>query len=190
MEMRMEWKRIFDKGLPYEDFLDKTGSPVHRERWRAVYEQVRLKPVQRTLLEGFTRQMNVFCLSGAWCGDCVNQCPILERIAEVNPLVNLRFLDRDEDAAVRAELSVNGGQRVPVVVFLSEDFYECSRYGDRTLSTYRRMASALLGPACPTGAAPPNGDTLQAVAADWMDEFERVQLMLRLSSRLRGKHGD
>jgi hypothetical protein len=31
---------------------------------------------------------------------------------------------------------------------------------------------------------------LAAVTQDWLDEFERVQLLLRLSSRLRQKHGD
>ena len=31
---------------------------------------------------------------------------------------------------------------------------------------------------------------LDAVTAEWLAEFERIQLMLRLSQRLRGKHGD
>lgn len=188
--MPMDWKRIFDKSLAYDAFLEKTGSPVHRDRWRAVYDQTRLSPEQRDLLAGFTRQMNVFCLAGAWCGDCVSQCPIFQRIAEVNPLINLRFLDRDEDVAIRTELAVNGGQRVPVVVFLSEDFYECSRYGDRTLSTYRRMAGMSLGAACPTGITPAGENVLDWVTAEWLAEFERIQLMLRLSARLRSKHGD
>jgi hypothetical protein len=37
--------------------------------------------------------------------------------------------------------------------------------------------------------APPD-DALAAVAAEWLAEFERVQLILRLSPRLRQKHGD
>lgn len=186
----MDWQRIFDKSLRYDAFLEMAGSAVHRDRWRAVYDRARLAEPQRALLAGFARRMNVFCLSGAWCGDCVNQCPLLQRIAEANPLIDLRFLDRDADPAVRRELSVNGGQRVPVVVFLSEDFYECGRYGDRTLSTYRQMAASSLGAACPTGAVPAENNLLDQVTAEWLVEFERVQLMLRLSSRLRGKHGD
>jgi hypothetical protein len=31
---------------------------------------------------------------------------------------------------------------------------------------------------------------MNAVVDDWLREFERVQLMLRLSPRLRQKHGD
>jgi hypothetical protein len=37
---------------------------------------------------------------------------------------------------------------------------------------------------------PPAGDSLAAVSADWLAEFERVQLILRLSGRLRQLHGD
>lgn len=186
----MNWERIFNKSLPYADFLEAAGSSVHRDRWQAVHDRVTLTAEQEALVAGFTRKMNVFCLAGAWCGDCVNQCPIFQRVAEANPLIDLRFLDRDVDPALRAELSVNGGQRVPVVVFLSEDYYECGRYGDRTLSTYRRMARSAFGAACPTGVVPADGDALSLVTAEWLAEFERHQLMLRLSARLRGQHGD
>lgn len=186
----MDWERVFSKSLPYGRFLEAAGSSVHRDRWQAVYDRVKLTAEQTALLAGFTRKMNVFCLAGAWCGDCVNQCPAFQRIAEGNPLIDLRFLDRDVDPAIRAELSVNGGQRVPVVVFLSEDYYECGRYGDRTLSTYRQMARSMLGAACPTGAVPAAGDALALTTADWLAEFERCQLMLRLSARLRAQHGD
>jgi len=102
----------------------------------------------------------------------------------------VRFIDRDAHPDVQDALVLNAGRRVPVVVFLSEDFQECGRYGDRTLSSYRRMARDRLGPACPTGIVPPDDEYTAAVTADWIDEVERIQLMLRLSARLRQKHGD
>jgi hypothetical protein len=52
------------------------------------------------------------------------------------------------------------------------------------------MAADQLGPACPTGIVPPGGDLLGRVVQEWLDQFERVQLMLRTSARLRERHGD
>ena len=52
------------------------------------------------------------------------------------------------------------------------------------------MASRQLGAACPTGIAAPAADEVAATLADWLGEVERIQLMLRLSGRLRQKHGD
>lgn len=102
--------------------------------------------------------------------------------------IDLRFVDRDADAGLAGELRICGGSRVPVVVFLSEDFAECGRYGDRTLSRYRAMAAELSGAACSTRIV--ESGALDAVTTDWLREFERVQLMLRTSPRLRQKHGD
>ena len=85
---------------------------------------------------------------------------------------------------------MNAGHRVPAVVFLSEDDQECGRYGDRTLANYRQMAADRLGPACPTGIVPPGAELLSAVTSEWVGQFERNQLMLRLSKRLREKYAD
>ena len=185
----MNWQQKFNGGLAYAAFLEKHGTAAHCQRWQALYEQAELASEQRRLVAGFVREMNVLCLAGAWCGDCVNQCPILQRIAEASRQIDLRFIDRDIDAELRDALSINGGQRVPMVVFLSEDFHECGRCGDRTLSKYREMALSQIGPACPVGGGATKA-SIAAVTQEWLNEFERVQLMLYLSPRLRSKHGD
>lgn len=186
----MDWRRAFDTGLDYRTFLERHGTAVHRDRWQAVYQQAVLTQPQQTLLSGFVRRMNVLCLAGAWCGDCVNQCPILQRFAEATDKIALRFLDRDQHPDIQKELAINGGQRVPVVVFLSEDFHECGRYGERTISKYRELAQTLTGAACPTGIGSGDRTLLANVTSEWLTEFERIQLMLRLSPRLRQLHGD
>jgi len=58
------------------------------------------------------------------------------------------------------------------------------------LSKYREMAAALTGAACPTGIVLPGLSQLEAVVQDWLDEFERIQCMLRTSARLRKLHGE
>ena len=184
---------LFDKfqaGLAYDDFLARHANDGQKQRWRQVHEQVALSGAQRELLGSFRRTMNVLCLAGAWCGDCINQCPIFERFAAVAPVVQVRYLDRDDHADVQRELQVNGGNRVPVVVFLSEDGLEVARYGERTLSKYRQMMRDQVGASCPTGIALPGDPLLAQVTQDWLNEFERVQWLLRLSPRLRQLHGD
>jgi hypothetical protein len=180
----------FQAGLGYDDFLARYATDGQKQRWRQVREQLALTAAQRELLGSFTRRMNVLVLAGAWCGDCINQCPIFEHFAAAAPVITTRYLDRDEHADVQRELQINGGNRVPVVVFLSEDGYEVARHGERTLSKYRQMMHDQVGASCPTGIVLP-GDPLPAlVTQDWLGEFERVQWLLRLSPRLRQMHGD
>lgn len=187
----MNWSDAFAGALPYAGFLDRHATAEQRSRWQAMHDRVRLTDVQRALLGGFTRAMPTICLAGAWCGDCVNQCPILDHLEGASGgTIDLRFLDRDAAPEVADALAINGGRRVPVVLILSEDHFEVARLGDRTLSAYRREAAEQLGPACPTGLVPPEPQALAAVTQEWIDLFERAHLLLRLSARLREKHGD
>lgn len=186
----MDFNATFADGLSYDEFLSEFGSDEHQRRWRAVFDKVALTETQQQLLAGFVRDMKVLVVAGTWCGDCVNQCPIFAKIAAENERIQIRFFDRDASPELAEALSTCGAARVPSVLFLSEDGHVCGRYGDRTLSKYRDMAATQLGAACPTGIAPPEGALLESVTQEWLDEFERIQLMLRTSGRLRTLHGD
>jgi len=180
----------FEQGLTYQDFLARYANAGQKERWQKIYASVALTTAQRSLLGFFRRAMNVLCLAGAWCGDCINQCPIFEHFAAAAPGIRVRYLDRDEHAEVQRELQINAGNRVPVVVFFSEDGAEVARYGERTLSKYRQMMRDQGGAMCPTGIVIPGDSLLAQVTQDWLDEFERAQWLLCLSPRLRQMHGD
>jgi hypothetical protein len=180
----------FDQGLSYDDFLQNRGSEEHRRRWAELHARIRLTSKQQSLLTSFTRQMNVLCLAGAWCGDCVNQCPIFDHFSRANQRITVRYFDRDTHPELAAELKVCGGARVPMIVILSEDGFEVTRFGDRTLAKYRKVMSDQFGPSCPTGLGPPQPELLADVTQDWLDLFERAQWILRTSARLRQKHND
>jgi hypothetical protein len=183
-------KRTFQQeALPYEEYV-RSGTPDQAKRWSEVYEAVSLADSQKELLQSFVRQMNILAVSGIWCGDCVQQCPLLARISEACSVITLRFIDRDAIPELRDNITINAGTRVPVAIFMAEDFALCSVYGDRTISRYRSLARQQLGPACSTGLFLPDNEELHATLADWLNEIERIQLMLRLSTRLRKLHND
>lgn len=183
-------KQKHEAALPYEQYV-ATGDEQQQANWRRVYEQASLTDAQRTLIEGFTRRMNVIGLSGVWCGDCVQQCPLIQRIAEANPAaIDLRWLDRDEHADLQHTVRINAGDRVPVLIFCAEDYEPVAWYGDRSLNRYRALAAKQLGGMCPLPGAAVSDDEVAATLRDWLDQFERVHLLLRLSGRLRQLHGD
>ena len=178
----------FETALGWDAYL--RTDPARADAWRDIHEQVSLTPPQRRLVEGFARDVKMLFVSGIWCGDCVQQGPLLQRIAEANPALDLRFLDRDEHLDLAEQIRINAGLRVPVAIFMAEDFEPVSLFGDRTLARYRAVARKQLGGACPLPGAPVPDDELQATLQDWLDEVERVHLILRLSARLRKTHGD
>lgn len=181
----------FDAGLSYADYLE-TGKPAQKEGWQKVGSELALTDTQKSLLGAFKRKINVLVVSGIWCGDCVRQGPMIQAIADAAEGTEVRWLDRDEHMDLQQAVTINAGNRVPVVIFTAEDFEPVGWAGDKLLSRYRIMARNSLGEGatCPLPGAPIPADELAAELGDWVDEFERVHLLLRLSGRLRQIHGD
>lgn len=182
-------KSHFDQGLAYADYV-ATGNEGQQQGWNDFHAKINLTDTQKQLLASFTREINILVSSGIWCGDCVQQCPLLAAFAEHTDKINLRFVDRDKHADLAEHLKICGGTRVPVAIYMAEDFEPVSIFGDRTLSRYRAIAQRNLGAACTLPGAPVDQDELSATLQDWLDETERVHLLLRLSTRLRQKHQD
>jgi len=181
---------LFEQGLTFEEFV-ASGETMEQPQWHERSGQLALDERQQQLVDGFQRSMKVLCLTGTWCGDCALQGASLQRIAEAaGGRIELRFIPRSDDfAELIVANRINEGYRVPVTWFMAEDFHPCSRIGDRSLSRYRSMARKALGDASPVLAEAP-GNPVRAVLQELLDEFERVELLLRLSPRLRELHGD
>lgn len=179
----------FKRALPFQQFV-ASGSQPQREKWENFSRQVSLSNEQLSALQLFTRKLNVLTLAGVWCGDCARQGAILHCIAQASKMIDLRFIDNRENPELQDELRIIGAARVPVALFLSEDFYELERFGDRTLGTYIRKAQNELGPACDAGLLGPGASELQSEVSEWFSHFHRVQLMLRLAPALRSRYQD
>ncbi len=195
--------------LPYSAYLAHSD-PIHTAKWREMEKKVVLPDDCVDTIAGFVRKMPVLVYSGVWCGDCVRQGPILQRIAEENPCIELRFIERVDGSPLAEELRINGAYKVPVVVFLSEDYFEIGRFGDRTLGAYRRLAHQqnaevgvanamsrvfekgrqLVGAVCNSGLIAPPVDEIEEEVSEWTDIFERMQWILRLSPLLRERYQD
>lgn len=182
-------KQLFGDALNYDQYLNQHASPGDLKNWQVVFNECSLTEDQSTLVASFTREIHVLCVAGAWCGDCVRQCPILNVIASASDCLNLAFVDRDSlPDDVLQNWTICGGQRVPQIFFFNEDYQFLAQAGDRTLSRYRELARLALGEHAPVAFSADCEDA--SVVADWVDEFERAHLIARLSPRLRQKHAD
>jgi Thioredoxin len=128
--------------------------------------------MQQQLVGGFEREMKILVYSGIWCGGCVQQGLLLERIAQGNAaIIDLRFIERPVSEELPPELRINGGSRVPVVLFFSEDWYWCATAGDRTIHRYRALALSKLGQSCPIGIIAPEQNEVDATLGDWLNDL-------------------
>lgn len=183
------FREYFEKGLPFPDYI-ASGDSGQQARWKEYAMRIKPGDSQYKLLLSFKRRINVLVLSGIWCGDCARQGPMLRAIEEAAPTITVHFVESRANPELQDELRILGATRVPVVVALSEDFFEVSRFGDRTLGAYRHKAEAEFGPACDAGLGNQSPPELAEELAEWVAHFERIQLMLRLAPALRERYQD
>ena len=179
----------FSRGLRFDAYVS-SGNEAQGRRWNSTLGELTLSEQQKQTAAGFVRRLNILVLSGIWCGDCARQGPMLHLIEQSSPLIECRYIESRAEPALQDELRIIGATRVPVVVMLSEDFFELSRFGDRTLAAYRRKAATESGPACAVGIGKPATEELGLEMAEWFELVERAQLLLRLAPSLRQRYGD
>ncbi len=183
------WQSRFEKAVDYEQYLSQ-ALPVHSKRWRDRAAAIPpLTEEQKQRLTGYGRALNILLVSGTWCGDCVRQGPMIRRIVDAcDDGVSLRVIERDSEPELRDELRIMGAMRVPVAVFLTEDFFEVARFGDQTLTNYRKKVAVECGDERRISQSPKDETAFEL--AEWVDVFERALLMVRTSPLLRRRYGD
>jgi thiol-disulfide isomerase/thioredoxin len=183
------WKKYWEKAQSYEDYI-KNAKPEEREQWLERKERTpELSQEQVKRVEGFNRELKILIYCGAWCGDCSRQIPMILNMAEkAGEKVEVRLIDREISKELQNELRIVGALRVPIVVFLTEDFWELGRFGERLLSHYRTKMYREIGRGEDHGVLTPHA--LDMEMSDWLDIFERMLIMVRLSPPLRRRHGD
>ena len=71
-------------------------------------------------------------LSAGWCGDASNIVPIIQRLVEAAPNLDLRLLDRDDHLDLMDEHLTGGTARaIPAVIILDQNNTERAWWGPR-----------------------------------------------------------
>lgn len=74
---------------------------------------------------------HLLVLSEDWCGDAVNTVPVIARLAELAPNLDLRVLARDENLDLMDAHLTGTSRSIPVVMLLDEEFNERAWWGPR-----------------------------------------------------------
>jgi hypothetical protein len=76
-------------------------------------------------------EIRLLTIGADWCGDVVANIPAVARLAEQNPNMQLRIIDRDRHADLMEHFLTNGSKSIPVVIVARADFGDLRRWGPR-----------------------------------------------------------
>ena len=120
----------FESGLPFPEYIETVHK--NRELWHAVYKRVKLPEGVVEEARALPGTWHLLALSEDWCGDAVNILPVISRLADALPRVDLRVLLRDENLDIMDAHLTNGTSRsIPIIVAYDDDFRERGWWGPR-----------------------------------------------------------
>lgn len=135
--------RRVHNGLTYENFLQlmkqHTEDPgiehfenikLNAHRTERIMKTYEVKPEIKELIAKITTRQIWMVLTEDWCGDSAQNLPVIVKIAECNPLIDLRVLLRDENLDIMDLYLTNGKSRsIPKVVAFDEAGNELFQWG-------------------------------------------------------------
>lgn len=125
----IDWKAVYESGLDYTAWLAAAESPEQRDKLEAARLALSLEPPVAGFLAALPRPVYVVAIAEDWCGDVVRHAPVLQRMAEAGPRLQVRTISRDHHPEVFQRFLTNGGEAIPKFIFLSERFVECGNWG-------------------------------------------------------------
>jgi hypothetical protein len=117
-------------GAPeFEEML--ASAEKNADLWAAVWRRAKVPDelVQRVAALGGA--WHLLILSEDWCGDAVNTVPIVAKLAELSPNLDVRVLARDHNLDLMDAHLTGTSRAIPVVIVLDERFVERGWWGSR-----------------------------------------------------------
>lgn len=126
-EFRQDVDRLIAAGLTTgldqsENMLAYTRQNVQRmNKWDKI---LTLTDDSRLRIQGIARPVILLTIVEAWCGDVAQVLPVLHKIAEESPLVDLQIVIRDEHPELMDQFLTNGARAIPKVIILDKETNE------------------------------------------------------------------
>lgn len=129
----LDFRALWDSGQTFDTFVAASGT--HRALWEGIYRIARLPDwAGGAVLPGVRR---LLVIAEDWCGDAVNTVPILAKLADATPGLELRIILRDPNPEVMDRYLTNGSRSIPIVIALDEEFRELGHWGPRPFELQR-----------------------------------------------------
>lgn len=128
----------FAQGMTYAEY--KAQMTRNRERLEENEALAVLDPADVAYFRDLPRPINALVLAEDWCGDVLNNVPVLALLAEASGKINLRIFLRDQNLDIMDLYLKEGKYRsIPVVALFDADFQPIGHWIERPQSVSALM---------------------------------------------------
>lgn len=124
-----DWPGLWAAAEPFPDFLAR--AQALRPLWEGSHASARPADTAVAPFHALPRGLRLLALNADWCLDSASTVPLLARLAERVPGVELRLLERDAHPELMDRYLTSGGRSIPLVILLDDAWRELGHWGPR-----------------------------------------------------------
>jgi hypothetical protein len=120
----------FAQGMTYAEY--KAQMTRNQERLEENERLVALDPADVQFFKDLPQPLHVLALGEDWCGDVINNFPVLARLAEESGTLDVRYFLRDQNLDIMDQYLNQGQHRsIPVFAFFDQEFRDIGHFIER-----------------------------------------------------------
>jgi Thioredoxin len=126
----MVTRERFEQGMTFQQYLDQMGT--NKETFTKFLSEIKIRPEDKEALAKLGKKLKVMVITEDWCGDALYNVPVLAKLVEGAPNIELRVFLRDKNADLMDQYLNQGMFRsIPVFAFFDENMNEVARLLER-----------------------------------------------------------
>ncbi|GFD71451.1 thioredoxin [Tenacibaculum sp. KUL113] len=106
-------------------------SKLNDKRMKRLDKTVKLTEETLAKIKDVKEPQTWLVLTEGWCGDAAQNLPVINKITEENPNINLKLVLRDENLELMDEFLTNGGRSIPKLIALNKENEVINTWGPR-----------------------------------------------------------
>jgi thiol-disulfide isomerase/thioredoxin len=109
--------------------IDYTKLNFHRSK--RVFKTAQINPILAETINENDKPVFWTLLTETWCGDAANSVPVIGKLAQLNPLIDLKIVFRDENLDLMDQFLTNNGRSIPKLIATDENGQVLFDWGPR-----------------------------------------------------------
>jgi hypothetical protein len=131
MAVETNWLK---RALTFDQYVDKADMNV--PTMKANFAETKVSAQDHNYFASLSSRLapgsiRILAISESWCGDCVENLPVVAKLAFLYPCLDLYVFSRDDNLDIMDKYITNGKRTIPIFVFFDETGKEIGRFVER-----------------------------------------------------------